>query len=333
VIFLDTLRPPAPFDPSASAYKDWLHLNVFDHSSGSVGIINVSLHGALGDPCSRAVGTGLAHVPRIGWVGNTEVRALSDAAFGEASIGLERIALAAFPARGEVVASIRNPEDGITARLTASASASPVIVEEHIPLGPGWISWYAVPRLALAGNWTIKGKEMDLQGASAYHDHNWGRWHWGDDLGWEWGCFQAPASGPTFVMCRTTDRAHHQLGKPWLIVHAGEKRRTFTGSSVEMDYDGELETVLRRLPGAMAALHQDWVQPHLPKRLQLRASDGIDHVALEFVGFAAAQVVTADPIQRGYGFIHEIVGEFTCSGRLGRTEVAGAGLGVLEHVD
>jgi hypothetical protein len=310
-----------------------LHLNVFDHSSGSVGIMNVSLHGAPDDPCSLAVGTGLAHVPRVGWVGNVEVRGLREAAVGGASIGLERVAIATFPERGVVVGSVRNPDNGFTARLTARASVPPVIVEEKIPLGPGWFSWYAVPRLALAGSWSIKGQVNHLEGASAYHDHNWGRWHWGDDLGWEWGCFLTPRSGPAFVMSRTTDRTHRQCGKPWLVVLANEKRRNFTGPSVEINYSEELETVVRRLPGAMAALHQDRVRPHLPKRLQLRANDGVDHVALEFVGRAAVQMVAADPGRRGYGFIHEIVGEFSCSGKLGTTELSGTGLGVLEHVD
>jgi hypothetical protein len=34
-----------------------------------------------------------------------------------------------------------------------------------------------------------------LDRAPGYHDHNWGRWHWGQDLGWEWGCFLPPAPG------------------------------------------------------------------------------------------------------------------------------------------
>ncbi len=333
MIFFDTLRPPSPFDLSASGYKDWLHLNILHHASGSVGLVNVSLHGAPDDPRSRALGAALVHVHGVGWVGNVEVRGLSEAAIGNASIGLERVAVAVCYPSGAVMASVQDPDNGFTTRLTASPSVRPVVVEEQLPLGPGWISWYAAPRLTLAGQWRVGNQLMDLRSASAYHDHSWGRWHWGDDLGWEWGCFLTPAPGAAFVMSRTTDRAHLYHSKPSLVVDAGDKRRTFTGPAVELSYNGFLETLPRRVPGALAALHQDRAQPRLPKSLQIRADDGMDHVAVEFTGRAAAQLVAADPSRRGYGFIHEIVGEFTCSGRLGKMEVAGAGLGVLEHVD
>jgi len=61
--------------------------------------------------------------------------------------------------------------------------------------------------------------------------------------------------------------------------------------------------------------------------------DGIDRFNISFQPRAAAQLVAADPIVRGYGFIHEMPGEFVCSGRVGATSIDGQGLGVLEHVD
>jgi len=332
-MFLDTLRPPSPFDLSASGYKDWLHLNILDHASGAVGIINVSLHGAPGDPRSRAIGTGLAHVPGAGWLGNVEVSGQSEAAIGTSSIGLERVALAVLPTEGAVVASVTDPQNGLAARLTARPSVSPVVVANKIPLGPGWISWYAVSRLALSGQWTLGSQVQDLSEASAYHDHNWGRWHWGEDLGWEWGCFLTPTPGPAMVLSLTTDRAHRRRSEPCLAVHAGGKRRTFTGAAIEIEYSGRLDAVLRRLPGATAALHSDWIHPRLPNKLLLRANDGVDRVTMEFAARAAAQLIAADPSQRGYGFIHEMVGEFSCSGTLGKIPIDGTGLGVLEHVD
>ena len=58
------------------------------------------------------------------------------------------------------------------------------------------------------GEATVGGRRLDLAAASAYHDHNWGRWHWGDDLGWDWGAFLTPAPGPAIVLVRTTNREH-----------------------------------------------------------------------------------------------------------------------------
>jgi hypothetical protein len=110
-------------------------------------------------------------------------------------------------------------------------------------------------------------------------------------------------------------------------------RRTFSGLSVTLEYSGELEEPLRRVPGALAALHQDRAQPRLPGCLQVRADDGIDELRIEFTPRAAVQLITADPIIRGYGFIHEMPGTFVCSGRIGKTRVGGTGLGILEYVD
>ena len=332
MILLDNLRPPSLLDPSAAGYKDWLHLNVFDHETGNIGVINVSLHGSPSDPRSRAIGVGLVNVAKTEWWGNIEIAGITDAAIGFDSICLEQVALAVQVYPGVVTASVRDTRSGLRASLKAAAAASPIWVEERLPLGDGWISWFALPLATVDGEWTIGKERMVLRNASAYHDHNWGRWHWGENLGWEWGCFIV--SGPpkvAFVLSRTSDRAHRSFGKSLLIVQCEDKRRTFAGSAVKLVYEGSL-SISRRLPGALAALHQDKARAHLPQVLRFTAADGVDNVELVFSARSAAQLIVADPIVKGYGFIHEIVGEFMCSGNIGDTEVTGSGLGVLELV-
>lgn len=57
---------------------------------------------------------------------------------------------------------------------------SPVSVEE--------INWIvASPKMKVNGELTVDGKTYTLKNARGYHDHNWGYWKWGDDLGWDWG--------------------------------------------------------------------------------------------------------------------------------------------------
>ncbi len=332
----DVLRPPGPFDVSADAYKDWLHLNLLDHASGSVGLVNVSLHGRPNDPSSRAVGTALFHIPGVGWVGGVEACGIDEAAIGGSSIGLERVALAVDHTHGEVLASAHVPEDELVVRLAAAAAAPSLDVRERSLLGSGWISWYVIPRLDLRGEVKLGRHRVELEGASAYHDHNWGRWHWGEDIGWEWGCFMAPAPGPAFVFfvfARATDRAHRRGGEPLVLVHAEGRRHAFSGVTVEHELSGLLETTLRRVPGAMAALHSDRASPRLPQKVHVRADDGVDRVEIEFTGRAAAQLIAAEPTLPGYSFIHEIVGDFRYECRVGGTESGGTGLGVFEHVD
>lgn len=348
IMLYDTLRPPLLFDYQAAAYKDWLHLNLLDHISGSIGLINVSLHGASGDPRSRAVGTALFHVPELGWLGNLEIRGLAEASIGRANIGLERVALAIDSKSDTLMASVQDPKNALVLRATAQVDTSPLLIEQPLPLGQGWISWRVVPRLRVTGTWMIGQERRELNTASAYHDHNWGRWFWGDDFGWEWGCFLTPASNETstiptksgdgnsppiaIVFATTTDRAHRKMGQPSLTVYAGKQRRTFHGPTVRLIYSDLLAGIERRIPGALAALHQDRRELQLPKRITIHANDGIDQFTLEFSGRSAAQLIIGDPIVRGYSFIHEIPGEFHCEGRLGPLKLSGTGLGIFEYV-
>ena len=331
--YFDVLRPPPLFDPTAPAYKDWLHLNILDHTTGAVGLVTVSLHGAAHDARSLAVGAALVHIPGAGWVGNIETRRFQEANIGASGIGLEHVAVSLDLADERVLASVWDRENQLEVRASATPAAAPIIVEQELPFGSGWISWYAMPRLQLSGEWMIGGLTRDLAGASAYQDHNWGRWHWGDDVGWEWGSFLAPAPGPVFVFSRVTNRDHTRCGDSSLSVRAGKQRCTFAGAAIELKSWGNLDEPLRRVPGALAALHQDRAQPRLPKHVHVRANDGFDQLELEFTAHAAAQLITADPMKRGYGFIHELPGGFVCTGRIGSADVSARGLGIFEYVD
>ena len=239
VSVVDRLRPPAPWDPTRNQYKDWLHLNVFDYATGSIALINTSLHGAPDDPRSRVMGTAVAHIPGKGWLGNVEVAGFEDAAIGTGSIGLSRTGIAIDPNSGSILASVRDQRAGLSASFSALPITASIDIEDGLPLGRGWISWYVVPRLAASGDWMLAERRIDLATAGVYQDHTWGRWHWGEDFGWEWGCFLAE-DGATFVIARTTNRAHTQLSKLMLIMQVGSERRTMSGTSIEVTYRGEL---------------------------------------------------------------------------------------------
>jgi hypothetical protein len=331
VIRPDTLRPPAPSDPTAEAYKDWLHLNVFDHVSGAVGLVNVSLSGAPDDPRSRAVGTALLHVPGHGWAGNLEAQGFDDAQIGQSAIALERVALAVDHASGTVTASARFPDDRFALDARANSLVPALAVEEPLPLGHGWFSWYAVGRLSVAGEARVDGQLLPLSGASAYHDHNWGRWHWGDDLGWDWGAFLAPTPGPAVILIRLTDRHRKATLPPALVVHVDGGRRTFSGPGVALEEHGRLASPVRGVPGSLASLHSDRGDPGLPSLVRVTADDGVDRIEIEFRAHSAAQLVTAEPMRRGYGFIHELAGEFRCQGQVAGVALASDGLGIVER--
>jgi hypothetical protein len=90
---------------------------------------------------------------------------------------------------------------------------------------------------------------------------------------------------------------------------------------------------MRRLPGGLAALHQDRAHPSLPARVDIRADDGVDRVDVELRVLAAAQLIAGEPMQPGYGFIHELVGDFSASSVIAGERRSWQGLAVFEYVD
>ncbi len=50
----------------------------------------------------------------------------------------------------------------------------------------GWVSGYVVPVLSgsLHGTLRVGGETISLDGATGYHDHNWGFW---EGVRWQWG--------------------------------------------------------------------------------------------------------------------------------------------------
>lgn len=54
--------------------------------------------------------------------------------------------------------------------------------------GGGVINWMvASAKMKVNGELSVGEDTYTLKNARGYHDHNWGCWYWGDDLGWDWG--------------------------------------------------------------------------------------------------------------------------------------------------
>ncbi|MFN0103827.1 MAG: hypothetical protein ACKV2U_17305 [Bryobacteraceae bacterium] len=331
ITFTDFVRLPPPADPEQAAYKDWLHLNVVDTADGWVGVFNASLHGSPRDARSLALGTALIYHPSLGWIGNMEVTDLASASIQPAFIGVRRMGMASSPAPAAIQLSVDRMDERVSAQILCTAVQDPILIELPLPFGRGWISWNVVPRLKPQGELSVDGVALPLNLARAYHDHNWGRWYWGDDIGWEWGYFGG--ASVSVVFARTSNRAHSSLGAPWLSVHRNGISRRFPEPLVACHFEGSWQGRLRRLPGAMAALHQDRARPSLPRRVTILGAEPPDELTLTFEAVAAAQLIAGDPAGHGYSFIHQIAGTFQMEGRLGGESIYERGSAIFEYVD
>jgi hypothetical protein len=297
---IDHVRLPSPLDPSAPFAKDWLHLNLFDHASGTVGLVNASMHGDPSTTTALAVGCALFHHPHAGWCGGVDVQPARSAYVDLAGFGLGSVGFM-FREGGGVAVSVARP------RIEASPTAQPVeraiIVEDRLPFGPGWISWRALPRLVVEGSLHLLGHEHNLSRFSAYHDHNWGRWRWGDDAGWEWGTFLAEQPGPAFVWSRATNRAH-TTGASSLTVRLRGRERRFSGPAFRVERRGCWRVaVLGPTAAVTAMLHAIEILLDGAARIPV-----LRQLADEFVADGAPTEVPSAVEGQGRPTEHEILG-------------------------
>ena len=126
-------------------------------------------------------------------------------------------------------------------------------------------------RSRAGGRWRARPSKAEgstARGATGYHDHNWGRWRWGDDVGWEWGCFRGPASGRG-VRPQPDERpcASGGTSRPLLVAQGpgcgGPSSAAERWSSASTACS---RAEPRRIPGSLAALHGDRAAPRAPRR-------------------------------------------------------------------
>ena len=220
---VDHVRLPSPLDPTPPSPKTGCTSIFLTTPPGTVGLINASMHGDPFYATAIAVGCALFHHPRcrLVWGSRRPGRRARPTSTWPGSAWARSASCSQMTGRRRFGRPAR--DRGLLERPTPLERA--IIVEDRLPFGSGWISWRAVPRLAVDGRLELLGHDHHLLRFSAYHDHNWGRWRWGDDAGWEWGAFLAEPPGPAFVWSRPTNRAH-TTGASLLTVHAAGPRTT-----------------------------------------------------------------------------------------------------------
>jgi len=280
----DFLRAPLLATARPEGYKEWHHVIV--QGDGLRLLINFSL---TGEACS---GGTTRLVPRVivaahdgGWHGVLEryVPAALDvsADLGTVAVGGTSLAVRTDGYRIELAL----PERGVTGRLDLTAACPPTVVPvNNKPLGCGRLSWIYVPRLRADGWLQLGSATYRLTAAPAYHDHNWGRFHWGDDFGWMWGSvLPTSAAAPwSFVLLRMTDRRRlRTLAQALYVWHHDEQVGAFRDATLRIATTGALGIPADlTLPAPMRLLLGD--ADGVPATITVTGERGGDHVQLIF---------------------------------------------------
>src|SRR5262245_35174841 len=187
ILHLSHLRGSSAWHYGHRAHKEWLHFCVLGGDMEL--LVNFSLSDGSGpDMAGSLQQARLTVLARSGtWDGDIETFPMGnvfappgrlDVRFGANGV---RFGDGAF----QVHVALR--ERRVAADLVLVPVTRPIRAPQ-VPLldGPP-LRWVIVPRLAAHGTVTVGSRVHSLGGDPAYHDHNWGRFHWGQDFAWLWG--------------------------------------------------------------------------------------------------------------------------------------------------
>lgn len=315
--------------PAAGAGQEWLHLSL---RQGELDlIVNLSLAWQAGS--EQAVDE--ARVMVIAGEGGRFVGALHQPSAARARLGPSAITLEGH--RLQIVGDTLTVEisGALPLSLTLQATLPPDL-SHRLPLGGGaTLDWLVLPRMRCVEGWVdLPGGRRILDGAIAYHDHNWGAFSFGQDFSWEWG-FVLPEEADqdwAIVFSRLGDRAQHRTRSQGLLFYQGGRlRAAFTGGELQIEATG----ALRRAPGLTLPPAAGLVLPPqglgVPGGWTVRARAPGRSLSLSLVAGSTARIATPAG-DEGLTLVYEVLTTAQIEVNLHGAELRAIGRGVTEAV-
>jgi len=320
-------------------YKEWHHFIVY--APGLRLLVNFNLteprYAQLPAVAAPALSARLIVIAeRSGWHGDLErfppaevtvVPGGLSARFGENAMWFED---------GAYHVQVQLQHQAVSCRLKLTPVTEPVL-SNHIQLAPGReLSWLILPRLEVEGHVTLGGRDVRVQRALGYHDHNWGHFSWGDDFAWEWGSLvPSRADNPwTAVYVRMANRRRSSVGTQGLFVWDGARHcRFFRDRDLQVTVEGRKSMpVVHKLPRLMGLLAPGTCTD-VPQRIVAFGQAGKDQLLMTFCTRNVSQVVipnetTTDSVT----LLNEATGSVDLSGSIGGRSVEMEGSGVFEFI-
>jgi hypothetical protein len=330
----DFLRTPVLATARPTGFKEWHHFVV--QRPGLRLLINFSLNNEVfGANEARLVPRVIVIAHDQNWTGAIErfdEQALKVSAdLGELTIGANRMTV--LPEGYRVAIDL--PDKGIRGELHFASASRPFLVRNE-PAGEGRISWLFVPRLRAQGWLHIGGREHRMDNDLAYHDHNWGRFRWGDDFGWTWGTILP--SGPddpwSMVFAEITDRRRLRcVSRSLYVWHHDEPAAIFRHGAIQTRSDGRLARAADcTLPPPMRLLLDGGV-PGVPERIDITATRATDNVHAEFCSRSYARLAQPSEVRLDQSTVLcEADGTVRASGRIKGEDFEFVGTGVFEFL-
>ena len=332
---IDVFHAPEEGDPTAPFYKEWHYFNIIDEEQGLSYITTFMLNGDVSSSTmSAAINLVSYRTPDGGkvkmdgypiWEANWSNES-PNVTINNSSVYLDE----------EGYHVYTESADGTT---VFDALFKPEIVPTgvfNVPLpdvGYGvdmnWLS--TSPKMNVNGTLTInKGtleeKTYILENVRGYHDHNWGRWLWSDDMGWDW-AQASEANNPqtngtgkyTIAYGHITDNAHTESRSTTLELWKNRKIMATFG-------DGEAPIV--------AEMMEDINYPGLlfPEVNTINAMSDKGNLEIVFTTEEYTPILIPLELGGGYRIVWELVGTFEVSGEIDGESIDYSTKGYMEYV-
>jgi hypothetical protein len=328
----DAVRAPILAGARPDGYKEWFHFVV--HHPGGRLLVNLSLTAEV-----PAAGP-YRLVPRVivinhgdRWTGVVErlPPEAVDVSADLATLSLAGNRMSIGPDGYHV--RVELPERDVRAELRLVPHGSRFVMATNQPAGTGRMSWLFVPRLKAYGWVRTDRREHRLEAAVAYHDHNWGRFRWGDDFGWEWGSILPAADEPwSVVFMRMTDRPRlRSLSQALYLWRDEQPPLMFRDVSLSVRTEG----LLGRAPDCTLPPPMRLVlggdSGDVPAALDITATHRGDSLRLRFEPTSWARLGYPNELHLDRSVVLcETTGPARVSGLIDGRELAAEGAGVVE---
>jgi hypothetical protein len=334
---LDVFHAPEMGDPTAPLYKEWHYFNIIDEEQGLSYITTFMLNGDVSSstmsaavnlvsystPAGNDIKFDLYPVTMAQW-SNTS----PNVTIGSSSVTLEEDGYHVY-----TLSQDGTTEFNAVYKPEVEPSSIWTVPFPEIPYRV--MNWFvAASKDTVNGTLTVnKGtaneKTYVLENVRGYHDHNWGRWLWSDDIGWDW----AQASSKNNDSNNSTGKYSISLGHMTNNSHTIPK-----GTTLDIWQDEEIMTTF--VGDDVQIIHESMTTlPDMPNNPYptvnvIKAKSGKDKLNIRFTTEQVTPIML--PLQpegvNGFRIVWELVGKYEVSGKINGEKVKFETNGYMEYV-
>jgi hypothetical protein len=330
----DYLQPPTIYDTEINAYKEWQHFNVFDKKTNLFLLLNFAITDNPYDIKHGVVArVAVAKSPKNKIFCAIEPEDIDSLKFSYLSPEIKFKGASVTYKKNTYEVYLKMDTIPLVTHLQFQIFSQPLTSYTR-PFGSGFLGWTVFPRVVVNGWVSIEGKEYNIKNCYGYHDHDWGRYYWGEHVGWEWGIFaEDNRYGYTLLFDRRTDSIMGTVFEEILMIYKGKDLiATFSREKLEVKFFGNFEGKKITIPGLMRLMYLE-SSSYVPRKITIR---GIiskrEKIIIDFNPEIVVQIIVPNRNGEGQSQINQMLGAIKITSSINDIELKKNMRGYMELV-